>query len=89
MESAVVEKGLKESLKSVEAIILAVPHRQYLNLNPDDIVQWAGGPLAVVDAFGILTDEQIKRYFELNCEVKALGRGHLARVKREVERNRK
>ena len=74
-------------MKGVEAFILAVPHKQYLNLNPDDIVKWVGGPLAVIDAFGILTDDEIRRYFELGCEVKALGRGHLARLKREIRKS--
>ena len=58
--------------------------RQYLNLDPKEIVKWAGGPIAVIDAFGLLNDNQIRRYFELGCEVKALGRGHLSRLKREV-----
>ena len=85
LKQTVVEKDLEKSLEGVEALILAVPHTHYLNLNPDDIVKWAGGPLAVIDAFGILNDDQIKRYFELDCEVKALGRGHLARLKRQVK----
>ena len=84
LKNTVVEKDLKKALKGVEALILAVPHAHYLDLNPDDIVKWAGGPIAVVDAFGILTDKKIRRYFELGCEIKALGRGHLARLKREV-----
>ncbi len=77
-------KDLPEALKGVEAFILAVPHEEYLELNPADIVKWAGGPIAVVDAFGILPDEKIKEYFKLGCEVKALGRGHLERLKHEV-----
>jgi len=85
LKQSVVEKDLKEAMKGAEAVILAVPHQQYLNLNPDDMVKWADGPIAVIDAFGILTDDQIRRYFELGCEVKALGRGHLARLKREVK----
>jgi len=32
----------------------------------------AGGTIAVIDAFGILDDTRIRRYFELGCEVKAL-----------------
>ena len=84
LKQTVVEKDLKQSLKGAEAVILAVPHKQYLNLNPDDLVKWAGGPIAVIDAFGLLTDDQIRRYFILRCDVKALGRGHLARLKREV-----
>jgi UDP-N-acetyl-D-glucosamine dehydrogenase len=81
-----VSKDLKESLKGVEAIILAVPHSEYLKLEPEQIVKWAGGPLAVVDCFGILSDEQIKRYFELGCEVKGLGRGHMKRLKESVKK---
>jgi len=86
LKGTVVEKDLERSLKGVEALILAVPHKQYLDLNPDDIVNWAGGTIAVIDAFGILHDDQIKRYFELGCEVKALGRGHISRLKQEVKK---
>ena len=81
-------KDLPEALKGVEALILAVPHADYKDLNPDDIVKWAGGPIAIVDAFGILDDNKIRRYFELGCEVKALGRGHLQRIKKEVRNNK-
>jgi UDP-N-acetyl-D-mannosaminuronate dehydrogenase len=81
----VVGKDLEKQIKGAEAVILAVPHHQYLSLDPDTLVQWAGGPFAIIDAFGILKDEQIRRYFELGCEVKALGRGHLDRIKREVK----
>ena len=80
-----VSNNLKESLKGVEAVIFAVPHEEYNDLSPDDIVKWAGGPIAVVDAFGMLSDENIKRYFELGCEVKALGRGHVQRIKKQVK----
>jgi len=79
-----IEPDLPTALKGVEAVILAVPHKPYLNLNPDDIVAWTGSPLAVIDCFGILSDENIRRYFELGCEVKALGRGHIQRIKEEV-----
>jgi len=80
-----VGKDLKASLKGVEAVIFAVPHDEYKDLDPDDIVKWAGAPIAVIDAFGMLSDEKIKRYFELGCEVKALGRGHVQRIKQEVK----
>jgi hypothetical protein len=48
-------------------------------------VKWAGGPIAVIDAFGILSDDNIREYFKLGCEVKALGRGHIQRLKKEVK----
>ena len=85
----VVHKDLPAVLKGAEAIVLAVPHAPYLELSPDDIVKWAGAPLAVIDCFGILPDEKIRRYFELGCEVKALGRGHIQRIKEEVRKGTK
>jgi len=84
-----VEKDLKACLKETEVLVLAVRHKPYLSLSPDDVVKWAGAPLAVVDCFGILSDDQIRRYFELGCEVKALGRGHIQRIKEEVRAKRK
>ncbi|MFQ5583901.1 MAG: UDP binding domain-containing protein, partial [Calditrichia bacterium] len=82
-----VQKILKKALKGMEAVIFAVPHQPYLNLEPTDVVKWVGGPLAVIDCFGILPDEKIRQYFKLGCEVKALGRGHIQRIKEEVRRS--
>lgn len=45
----------------------------------------AGLAIAIIDCFGILDDTKIKRYFELNCEVKGLGRGHVKRIKDKVK----
>ena len=66
-----VEQDLKKALNGVDAVIFAVRHQHYLNLDPDEIVKNAGGPIAVIDCFGILDDDRIRRYFELGCEVKA------------------
>jgi UDP-N-acetyl-D-glucosamine dehydrogenase len=82
---AVVGKDLPKLLRGAEAVILAVPHQPYLELDPEQMVQWAGAPLAVIDCFGILSDQKIRRFFELGCEVKALGRGHIQRIKQEVK----
>jgi len=84
-----VQHDLSEALSGVEALILAVRHKPYLDLEPEQVVRWAGGPLAVVDCFGILHDDRIRRYFELGCEVKALGRGHIQRIKEEVRSKRR
>jgi len=84
-----VQHNLAVALKGAKAIILAVPHAPYLKLEPDQIVKWAGAPLAIIDCFGILEDEKIRRYFELGCEVKALGRGHIQRIKEEVRKKSK
>ncbi|MHC4395993.1 MAG: nucleotide sugar dehydrogenase [Planctomycetota bacterium] len=81
-----VQNDLPAALKGAQAIILAVPHAPYLELDPDKIVEWAGAPLTVIDCFGILDDDKIRRYFELGCEIKALGRGHIQRIKEEVRK---
>jgi len=77
---------MDEALKDSDAVVLAVRHKEYLKLEPDDIVGMAGGPLAVVDCFGILDDREIERLFELGCEVKGLGRGHIQRIKERVRK---
>ena len=81
-----VQSDLATSLAGVKAVILAVPHSPYKELDPDKIIEWAGGSLAIIDCFGILDDARIRRYFELGCEVKGLGRGHIQRIKEEVRK---
>ena len=85
LTSTTVQQDMVPAIEGAEALILAVPHKPYLELDPDQVVAWAGGPLAVIDCFGILDDDKIRRYFELGCEVKALGRGHIQRIKKEVK----
>ncbi|MEW6252918.1 MAG: UDP binding domain-containing protein, partial [Planctomycetota bacterium] len=83
-----VQSDLAAALKGADAVILAVRHSPYLTLSPDDVTKLAGGPVAVIDCFGILDDTRIRRYFELGCEVKGLGRGHVKRIKDEVAARR-
>ena len=79
-----IEANIADALKDADAVILAVRHEPYLNLNPDEVVKMTGGPVAIIDCFGILDDDKIRRYFELGCEVKGLGRGHVKRIKDSV-----
>ena len=79
-----VNQDLEKALHGIDAVIFAVRHQPYLSLDPDEVVNKAGGPIAVIDCFGILNDDKIKRYFELGCEVKGLGRGHVKRIKDQV-----
>jgi len=81
-----IEQNLNKALKGAEAIILAVPHSAYMDLDPDKVVKTIGQPAAIIDCFGILTDDKIRRYFQLGCEVKGLGRGHIQRIKEETRK---
>ncbi len=76
-----VEKDLGKAMKGVDAVVLAVRHEPYLALDPDRVVRAVGKPCAIVDCFCVLDDDAIRRYFELGCEVKGMGRGHIQRIK--------
>jgi len=82
-----IEQNLNKALKGAEAVILAVPHSAYLDLDPDKVVKTIGQPAAIIDCFGILSDDRIRRYFQLGCEVKGLGRGHIQRIKEETRKS--
>jgi len=84
-----IQPDLKEALKGADAVVLAVRHQAYLKLDPDKVIKMTGRPVAVIDCFGIITDAQIRRYFELGCEVKGLGRGHIKRIKDATHAKRK
>ena len=81
-----VEQNMNKALKDSDAVIFAVPHKAYLDLDPDKLVKTIGKPSAIIDCFGILTDDKIRRYFQLGCEVKGLGRGHIQRIKDEIRK---
>jgi len=84
LSSTRMHEDLSAALADVDAVVLAVRHRHYLELTPEKVVAMTGGPVAVIDCFGILDDAAIQRYIELDCEVKGLGRGHIKRIKEKV-----
>ncbi|MGD9038137.1 MAG: nucleotide sugar dehydrogenase [Desulfobacteraceae bacterium] len=88
LDSFGMTEDLGEALKGADAVIFAVRHQPYLNMEPDDVVKMIGQPAAIVDCFGILEDKEIERYFELGCEVKGLGRGHINRIKDKVRKRK-
>jgi nucleotide sugar dehydrogenase len=76
-----IEKDLWQALQGVDAVVLAVRHKPYLELDPDEVFRHVGRPFAIIDCFCVLNDVQIRRYLELGCEVKGMGRGHIKRIK--------
>ncbi|MFZ7110836.1 MAG: nucleotide sugar dehydrogenase [Desulfatiglandales bacterium] len=79
---------LAEALEGSEAVVFAVRHKEYLDLDPEKVLEMTGGPVAIIDCFGILDDARIEKYFELGCEVKGLGRGHINRIKDRVRKRK-
>jgi UDP-N-acetyl-D-glucosamine dehydrogenase len=84
-----IEKDMWSAMQGVKAIVLAVRHKPYLELTPEKVFKAVGKPFALIDCFCILTDQQIERYFELGCEVKGMGRGHIQRIKEKVRSRKK
>ena len=76
-----IEKDLWGAMKGVDAIVLAVRHEPYLKLDPNKVFKSVGHPFVVIDCFCVLNDDQIRRYLEVGCEVKGMGRGHIKRIK--------
>ncbi len=85
LENLRINRNLDDSLKGAHAVIFAVRHKQYLELDPDEVVRLIGQPAAIIDCFGILDDDRIRRYFELGCEVAGLGRGHITNIKKNLK----
>jgi UDP-N-acetyl-D-glucosamine dehydrogenase len=81
-----IEQDIATALKGADSVVFTVRHDAYMKLTPDEVIAMTGRPVAVIDCFGILDDAAIRRYFELGCEVKGLGRGHVKRIKDAVKR---
>ncbi|MDJ0884824.1 MAG: UDP binding domain-containing protein [Desulfobacterales bacterium] len=84
LRDVAVNDRIEDALKGVDAVVLAVGHEPYRLLDADTVVAMTGRPIALIDCFNLLDDGQIERYFELGCEVKGLGRGHVKRIKDRV-----
>lgn len=84
-----IQSDLQKAMHEVDCVIFAVRHKAYFGLSPEFVVNTIGKPAAIVDCFGILDDEQIRKYFEMGCEVKGLGRGHIQRIKDSVRKGKK
>jgi nucleotide sugar dehydrogenase len=80
------EGDMWAAMKGVKAIIIAVGHKPYLALDPNQVLKAVGKPFAIVDCFCILDDAKIRRYLELGCDVKGLGRGHIKRIKESIRK---
>ncbi len=83
-----VKKDMWKAMKGVKAIIFAVRHADYLDLDPVKVVKAVGKPCAIIDCFCILDDEKIENYFKLGCEVKGMGRGHIQRIKEKMRKKK-
>jgi hypothetical protein len=45
------------------ALFFAVPHQAYINLNPNELIKTIGHPAAIIDCFGILSNDKNQALF--------------------------
>jgi len=81
VEGADVQKDLMGSLKDADAVVFAVGHREYAGLDPAEVVKATGKTPAIIDTQNLLTDEELKGYLKLGCEVRGVGKGHIPALK--------
>jgi nucleotide sugar dehydrogenase len=79
-----VEQDLEKVVKGVDAIVFAVRHKVYLQLEPEEVLRMNGGTPAIVDAFNIVDDRKIIEYLKNGCAVRGVGKGHIRRLKQLV-----
>jgi UDP-N-acetyl-D-glucosamine dehydrogenase len=71
-----ISQDLTATLTSADAVVLAVPHRSYLDLGAAELFGLVGRPFCMVDAQNLLTDAKAVWLHESGCRVVGVGKGH-------------
>ena len=77
LETEIVHNDLNEVLPEAEVVVFAVGHKEYIDLDPKELVEKCNTKPLIIDTSNFLTDEKIKQYLELGCKVKGVGKGHI------------
>ncbi len=80
-----IEKDLSKTLFDAEIVVFAVGHKLYKALTPEDVVRMCERKPLIVDCSNFLTDEKIKKYLELGCNVIGVGKGHIKQLKKKIK----
>lgn len=77
METEKVYSDIDYVLKGAEVVIFGVGHNEYRELKPEDLIKKTGTKPLIIDCSNFLDDEKIKKYLDLGCKVKGIGKGHI------------
>ncbi|HNW24560.1 MAG TPA: UDP binding domain-containing protein, partial [Candidatus Cloacimonas sp.] len=77
MEENHIQNDLNNVLPESDVVIFAVGHSQYRKLDPEYVVSLCNTKPLIVDCSNFLSDETIKIYKELGCQVRGVGKGHI------------
>lgn len=79
--------NIREAAKGIDAIVFAIPHQQYIELDPVELIEATGKPapqLVIVDC-NTLSNEKIAKYLSLGCVVKKMYHGHTGRLRQPTK----
>ena len=77
MDSSDIDKDYKMTVKDADVVVFAVGHSEYRDLYPEDIVKACGKKPLVIDCSNFLNDDTLKKFKELGCKVRGVGKGHM------------
>ena len=77
METEKVYNDLDKVLSGSDVVIFAVGHSEYKEIEPDELVKKCGTQPLIIDCSNFLSDEKIKKYLDLGCKIKGIGKGHI------------
>lgn len=69
-------QSLADCLYKAEGIVFAVPHKSYLELKPEMLMEYVSSPAAIVDAQNIASDEKADFLHNSGCRLAGVGKGH-------------
>lgn len=84
MPSVRVRKDLWGCLSGADAVVFAVGHQEYRELDSKHVVDATGKIPAIIDTRNMLTDHEIEEYLKLGCEVRGIGKGHIRLMKERI-----
>jgi nucleotide sugar dehydrogenase len=78
VEEITVYNKLEDVLPEAEVVVFAVGHDEYRHLDPAAVVKMTGNKPLIIDCSNFLSDETIRQYKKLGCQVKGVGKGHIS-----------
>jgi len=77
LETEEIYNDLDKILPESDVVIFAVGHTEYKTLEPEYLVEKCGKNPLIIDCSNFLCDEKIKKFKQLGCKVKGVGKGHI------------
>jgi nucleotide sugar dehydrogenase len=77
LETEEIYDNLDKILPGSDVVIFAVGHTEYKTIDPEYLVKKCGKTPLIVDCSNFLCDEKIKKFKDLGCTVKGVGKGHI------------